>query len=43
MLLPGQLPEVPGGGGGPTGNGSGRQLIGLGIEQLQSQEVCPGL
>jgi hypothetical protein len=27
---------------GPVGNRSGRQLVGLGIEQLQSWEVCPG-
>jgi hypothetical protein len=42
LLLPWQLPEVLGGGRGPVGNGSGRQLVGLDIDQLQSQEVCPG-
>jgi hypothetical protein len=40
--VPGVLPEVPGGGWGPIGNGSDHQLVGLGIEQLQSLEVCPG-
>jgi hypothetical protein len=29
--------------GGRVGNGSGHQLVGLGIKQFQSWEVCPGL
>jgi hypothetical protein len=34
-------PRSTGGGWGPVRNESGGQLVGLGIKQLQSQEVCP--